>query len=374
MAGFIQDYYIFKPNRKEFNKWHRQLEDMVTCARRLRLTQTLEVYYDEKVLHQTPPSLWSSMPPKAIILTIPSSRRYLSSGTLGVAHVSEWVAVTDDINELVQRWLANSEMPIYLALEAAGCSISESDVRSTISIVSWSTFICHAHLGLQRQALIGWQSIAPHLHCVLDKSGACSPHPPIRFSSAGREIVCAIISSLGRSIYTTTISDLDEANEIFVCGDCGFVPLRNSLGSYFYTWRQAVHHGVFEKPAHRSFAPVNSLVGQCIMSRQRPSPDFACAAWVCNHCPEYHCEPVKRSRVVNHLSKVHKIRAPRNDVDVLYIGDWTPPEPVFLSREPSECYRCLLCKVKIGSSWFDPFQQFATFNLTWKTRRTPVIY
>ncbi|PPQ71953.1 hypothetical protein CVT24_007918 [Panaeolus cyanescens] len=350
LTEVLRRYYIFKFGKRGFERCSQELEDIVRENMHVRVeeekkTRREEVakFYNRTVLHSMPPSLWGTLPPKAKILAQQPFCQYVENGGFGSfsTQVSNGAQLVDCF---VQRWLASSEIPVFWALARAGYDVCENEVRSVISIASMSAFTCSKH---PAEVLIGWDGIAQHLGCLLDDTATWNPSlSDLVFSSLGHEIISMMACHIGKTSYTALISDLDETNLVFACQDCPLIhKSKNIYGSHFFTWRQALFHGVIEKHGHRKFIPVVEETRQYMAGLQKPLPDPLEAAWVCNHCPEHRCAPVKRSNVVHHLAKWHEIRKPKSGIDALYVGSWTPPKPLFIARIPSNCLVCLLCSL-----------------------------
>ncbi|PPR00294.1 hypothetical protein CVT24_005035 [Panaeolus cyanescens] len=301
--NFIKYNYIFSKSKKEFNKWRKQLERMVNDEMRVRLCRNTTTFYLTVVQPTFHPSLWSSLPPTSLILTHEPVQDHIALAQFGKF---SWTDVAESINDFVNRWVTYSKTPMLKALELAGYNIAEGDLRSTINIAAMSVLICHnqLHQGLQRRALIGWESIVRHLGCLFDKSGACTFQSSLlSFSTIGHDIISTLVSSLNKDPTTVTVSDMDNDDRIFICGDCDLIRVGDDLGSYFYTWRQAVEHGVIENPGHTRFIPVSEEVKKGLVKRKPSFPDTSEAAWACNHCLQYRREPTKRATVIKHLNR-----------------------------------------------------------------------
>ncbi|KAF9057122.1 hypothetical protein BJ165DRAFT_8475 [Panaeolus papilionaceus] len=334
----LSTHHLFKGGKTGLELMIRE-EKVALWERNKMKYATLSTRLYEQALHKMPPSLWSTMPPKERILYMEPVRQHVNE--------VEWDPYQEQtcgiVNSFVHSWLASAETPVFWGLVAAGYDICENEVRAVISIASMSVFRNPSH---PEEVLIGWESIAPHVRCILDNSPTWKPScPDLSFCAEGNKIIGSLTKNIGKSSYDATVSDFDEANLVFMCGDCPLEyqhPRTSTYGSYFFSWRQAVVHGVLEEPGHRNFVQVVEETRKYLIGRQRAFPNPVDVAWACNHCPEHHGEPVKRASVVTHLNKWHRIRSPIG-TDTLYVGSWTPPPPLFLARQPSECYICMFC-------------------------------
>ncbi|KAF9057186.1 hypothetical protein BJ165DRAFT_14514 [Panaeolus papilionaceus] len=206
-----------------------------------------------------------------------------------------------------------------------------------------SVFICPYH---DHTALVGWEAVASHIVCSLDSSASWSHGSSIlEFSVAGHEVVRSLSTSIGKDWCSASIVELDAAAHIFICTDCPMITCGDDHGSYFFTWRQAVEHGAISSPTHRNFVPVSDETRRYILARKKPLMDPMQTAWACNHCPRHFHDlvPVRRANVIRHLARAHGIKGPRFKNDWVYMGSWSPGDPVFLSRDPSRCFICMMC-------------------------------
>ncbi|KAJ7870246.1 hypothetical protein B0H13DRAFT_2062096 [Mycena leptocephala] len=135
-----------------------------------------------------------------------------------------------------------------------------------------------------------------------DAMHMAKPNDVMAFSARGADAVRAVLT-LEHLDAATTTTELDARTSLFKCTHC-------AEDEFMFTWRGCVEH-VLVKKDHPE--PSWSLVSGAEASSLRPNGHHN---WLCNHCV---ASFDTYADVLGHVSQLHAVVSPQEDIDLVYL-------------------------------------------------------
>ncbi|KAJ3507272.1 hypothetical protein NLJ89_g6396 [Agrocybe chaxingu] len=142
----------------------------------------------------------------------------------------------------------------------------------------------------------------------------------------------ALVSCVGLDPSTTTIKQMDERDDRFMCGNCMSETSRGVTGLRVYTWRECIYHVVEEilqnDPVHSlaSWILLTPEAARFVKEQEYLSPHPVQEVWRCNLCAEHFDTRLIQSQAIDHVKKVHCIKEPQSASTSWWTGDRMCPE------------------------------------------------
>ncbi|PPQ75374.1 hypothetical protein CVT24_013157 [Panaeolus cyanescens] len=347
----LRTHFIMKMNPRAFRKLRPIFEHNVANRKVARLKmerrEHLQSIYTNYV-KTLAPTEWQSLPPKETIQDIEGFHEFLDAEYNERGHVTTEYAVSL-FPSFIEGWRKRVRDAIT-SLESSSDKESTT-LRCRDLDLATSILKCEGCRLIHRcgKAIFGWEDVFLHKSTLF--AGYSRYCDDLEWSNVGEAAVVALLRCLGLDEKTTTIKELDQRDDRFICGNCMPRNSGNVNGLRVYSWRECVLHSEemhqISSPIHRD--PIWHLLTpeatRFVLEHELPFPSPDEAVWGCNHCAQHYHGSVTQGTVWEHLLRVHLIRNPVIGIDLIY--DKRRPgrrrKPFLLGLNPAYELRCQHC-------------------------------
>ncbi|KAF9036649.1 hypothetical protein BJ165DRAFT_1532763 [Panaeolus papilionaceus] len=352
ISQILRTHFIMKLSPRAFRKVRPIFELNVVGRKITRLKmerqehiQSIYVNYS-KTLN---PDEWPSLPPKEAVDTIEGFKPFLEAEFTERGHVTAEFAVSL-FPAFIESWRK--------AVKEAVVNLAPGQRRNLD--LATSVLSCGGCKRIHRcgKAIFGWDDVFLHKNTLFSVyTQYCNS---LEWSHVGETAVVALLRSIGLDENTTTIQELDQRGDRFLCGNCLPRNSRSVNGLRVYTWRECVRHSEdthqMASPAHLDpmWFLLTPEATRFVLQHERPFPSPGEPVWRCNHCAQHYHEALVQDQVVYHVKTVHLIQDPVVGVDVKLDNRRPGPrrKPFFLGLNPAYELRCQHCpEIPIYKLW-----------------------
>ncbi|CAA7271524.1 unnamed protein product [Cyclocybe aegerita] len=343
---------VLNLTRKAFRKLRPLVEQIVRTRKENRLKverqQLIQGIYKDYLKSQNPDS-WQYLPQEHLVRDIDGFSDFLNAPFDKRGDLSPGFAASL-FPDFISNWTRTQQEETVGLLPQVG---GEEDILAKLRRLELvtSVFTCNdcKYKYADGRVLLGWNNICRHKRGLVP--GHTSPCGSYTLDEDAVAAATALVSCVGLDPSTTTIKQMDERDDRFMCGNCMSETSRGVTGLRVYTWRECIYHVVEETlqndPVHSlaSWILLTPEAARFVKEQEHPHPHPVQEVWRCNLCAEHFDTRLIQSQAIDHVKQVHCIKEPVVGVDVVVDRrqNVRRRRPFRLGLDPAFEYRCDRC-------------------------------